>query len=613
MNINMTVHCSRRGDKLRHFWTGMGFTPGRLLLRSDMRQAMTYAGALPNGALRYVRIHYLLDLVSADRLDDEEPWYDFTDLYEALDVLVSKGLKPVFELMGNPSKKFSNFNDDKELHKWKDLVCVLAQRLMTRYGHEEVESWYFETWNEPDCDHWWHQWPHNERAFCNYYDACSEGLREAHEPLRLGGPGTCRTLSPMFKAFLAHCDRGTNYFTRDKGVRLDFISVHEKGVEAAKEDLRPNSRGICEREVLAFKYIREHHPRFAGLEFMNNECDPQAGWSDPHGWRAGPYYAAIAAKIIGQHCHALVDEQACRYALLSNDNGFLGGWALRTQLVRFGSDQQIAVDQFELIKKPVLNVLALLALLGERRLTVTGMDDPGDDPSGDLGAIASLQGEKQVAVLVYHSSDVIGVARKHHVSLTLDNPPFDRATLVHYRIDETHCNPYKLWMEIGWPNQPSQGQLATMRDHQEPELLEPVREITCTGGHVTLEFDLPLPGVSLVLLTPKPPDGPSTVTGLRAVRYKGLDARGQTMLSWTPLDARFVASYTVLYAAKREGPYRAARAGGTMSAVFLHSPAPPETVHYRVQAVDYWGRTGPATELTVPWRNGGDDQAEETT
>ena len=85
----------------------------------------------------------------------------------------------------------------------------LAQRYMERYGRAEVESWYFATWNEPEA------WKAED--FNNYYDACSEGLREANPRLRFGGPGTFVTLSPVLKSLLRHCDSGTNYFTRRTG------------------------------------------------------------------------------------------------------------------------------------------------------------------------------------------------------------------------------------------------------------------------------------------------------------------------------------------------------------------------------------------------------------
>ena len=51
---------------------------------------------------------------------------------------------------------------------WKRLVRDLALHLIERYGRSEVETWYFETWNEPDVG-WWTQ---GEAAFLRYYDAC---------------------------------------------------------------------------------------------------------------------------------------------------------------------------------------------------------------------------------------------------------------------------------------------------------------------------------------------------------------------------------------------------------------------------------------------------------
>lgn len=50
-----------------------------------------------------MRIHYLLELVTAEGLGTEHPRYDWSLLGVALDVLVNDGLKPFFELIGSPS------------------------------------------------------------------------------------------------------------------------------------------------------------------------------------------------------------------------------------------------------------------------------------------------------------------------------------------------------------------------------------------------------------------------------------------------------------------------------------------------------------------------------
>src|SRR5205085_10946253 len=180
----------------------------------------------------------------------------------------------------------------------------------------------FETWSEPDLSLW--RW--GDLGLANYFDACREGLDLVDPAPRLGGPATARTLSPTFKAFLAHCDKGHSILTGRPAGRLDFISVHEKGVGAHEEDLTPRPLRMIARELRAVDYIRAEHPRLAALSFINDEADPQLGWSMPHTWRALPYYAAMIAKIADQHQRLMVDAHGVGCAILGNDNGCLGPW-----------------------------------------------------------------------------------------------------------------------------------------------------------------------------------------------------------------------------------------------------------------------------------------------
>jgi hypothetical protein len=144
----------------------------------------------------------------------------------------------------------------------------------------------------------------------------------------------------MLKAFLAHCDSGTNYFTGAKGVRLDFVSVHEKGAGATPEDVDPDTLGLCRREEALVEYIRKNHPRLAQVPIMNNECDPIVGWAHAHTWHARPYYAAQVCRSLDLHLRRLVDGMGARYELLGNDHGFLGPWGNRTLVARFGDEQR---------------------------------------------------------------------------------------------------------------------------------------------------------------------------------------------------------------------------------------------------------------------------------
>jgi L-iduronidase len=121
---------------------------------------------------------------------------------------------------------------------------------------------------------------------------------------------------------------------------------------------------------------------------MNNECDPQVGWKDYHTWHARPYYAAWVVKSLALHLEMMADAIGVDYAILSNDNGFIGEWGNRTLLARFGPAQWIEDGQrghlmlkgyeqremstppFAMLKKPVFNAMTLLSYLGEERLAV---------------------------------------------------------------------------------------------------------------------------------------------------------------------------------------------------------------------------------------------------
>ncbi|SEO89828.1 L-iduronidase [Halogranum amylolyticum] len=622
--MHISIDCDSSVGSFPHFWQSTGFTPARLLLNDDTVQAMTYVGAIPHDGVTHVRVHYLLDLVRVDDPMLTEPTYDWTDLDDALDVLVGNGLKPFFELMGNPSNWFTDFCDDDQLHAWKRMVRDLADHLMDRYGESEVETWCFETWNEPDLSHisGWDQFgfARNTDAFCNYYDACSEGLNEANDALRFGGPGTAKLLSRVFKDLVAHCDEGTNYFTGEEGVRIDFISVHEKGATHHPEDFTPDTEGICEREIHTMEYVEEHHPELATKPFMNNECDPQVGWADTHTWRAQPQYPAIACKMISQHLDHIIDGTDYRYELLSNDHGFIGTWGQRTLLTRFGASHaetdpnraqvRPRLDTFEFVKKPIYNTMVLLSLLGDERLSVAR-----DDVHDDVDVIATARDGEQVAVLASHGRDRPSSSGTASIDLTLDGVPFEEAALVQYRLDEDHGNPYRVWEETFCDHYqvseevnrdreiPTDEELGQLRKHHELPLVETPQQLVVEDGTVDLSFDLPLPGVSLVLLTQKPTSEPPTVNGLRTNAYRGLNSvGGQVMVSWEGVESRNIRTYEVLRSESPDGPFERVNYGDTLCSAFLDTtvPAGVEDLYYSVRTVDYWGRKGERSDL-IHW------------
>ncbi|XP_042579082.1 uncharacterized protein LOC109084909 isoform X1 [Cyprinus carpio] len=176
---------------LKHFWRSTGFCPPQphsdahlYDLSPDQQMNLALIGSVPHRGIQQVRIHWMLELVSA-RVYSGEYHYNFTHLDQLIDLLWQNGLQPGFELMGSVSNSFSNFEDKSQVTEWRKLVYLIAERYIWKYGLGFVSQWNFETWNEPN-NHDFDNITVSIQGFLNYYDACSEGLRAARPLLKFG-------------------------------------------------------------------------------------------------------------------------------------------------------------------------------------------------------------------------------------------------------------------------------------------------------------------------------------------------------------------------------------------------------------------------------------------
>jgi L-iduronidase len=542
-----------QGKPFKRFWRATGFSPGELLLTPEMKRTMSLLSGTPLKGVHYLRPHYMLNMIRAVGLDK----YDFSLFDEAMDVMVENGFLPCFEIMGNPSDSF-DFSAEGWESRWRDLVLQITSRSVERYGFENVSDWMFESWNEPDSA-WWTA---GEPAFMRYYDASVAGVEAVSKELTIGGAGTCKTMSPMFKAFVKHLDTGTNFLTGEEP-RADFISIHEKGVTQNVEDLQPNTVAICEREMLAINHIRENHPRLAHIPIVNNECDPQVGWWHHHSWRATAYCPAIITKIIDQHQRLHVDE-GVPFDLLFNDNGFMGSWGQRTQYTLIGGrgvvkaqsehvtdiEKLMARDgdseNFSLVKKPALTVMEMLAQLGSTRFPMPHLTPDAEGP----GAIVTRHEDGTWATVLYNSRDAIRVSGTNTVTLDLPDTTGEWDVLVQ-QLNDTDGTPFSVWEKAGVrsdPNSPLAKELRALGEleklgHPTPDELTAMRAMaepheklreTMSGG-VKLHLDLPVPSVTLVVARPSTSDAPPAPAP-KAMRTGGV-ASGEVIVSWPDLDS----------------------------------------------------------------------------
>lgn len=521
--ILIEIDFSKESRELYPFWIATGYTPASLAEKPEMKQVLYDVGQLPDRGINFIRPHFLLNLVTVNGITTQNPAYNWTKLDAVLDEFVNNDLKLIFELMGLPYKSndmvgestdwrmkkhkkaasdFYDFTKSEVIHSWKKFITALIVHLEERYGKEEVRSWFFESTNEPDIEGFWQ---YDATTYLNYYDACSEGIKEADPEILFGGPGTAMDFTEPFVQLLAHCDTGTNFFTGEKGVRLDFISVHVKD----------DPYEMLQRELKIVDYIRQNHPKFSDLPFINDEADPVAGWNRNLWWRTGAWYAAFVAQNIDLHQRILIDSAKVDYALQSNDHTFLGGWMNRTTHTLFYNEENKA--QFRLVPKPVLTVMNAVALLGNAYIDV----EIPDSLSPYFGVLATLSSDTSIVVMTYNKTDIdpneheqgsrnlpnptqeqLNLMEKQSVNchLLIQNMPFKKFSLTEYRFDDNYTNPYQKWMAMGSPSFPNDEQYQQLIESSKPEILQQLDHAKAAFGKYNIELDLPSPGVSFVVL-----------------------------------------------------------------------------------------------------------------
>nr|XP_040051081.1 alpha-L-iduronidase isoform X2 [Gasterosteus aculeatus aculeatus] len=470
------VDVGRPVGDLKPFWRSTGFCPPlphthahQFDLSIDQQLNLAYVGSVPHGGIQQVRIHWMLELVTAQDVGGK-PQYDFTKLDQLIELLWINGLRPGFELMGSVFNYFTDFENKSQVVEWRNLVYLIAKRYIDKYGLAVVSQWNFETWNEPN-NHDFDNVTVSIQGFLNYYDACSEGLRAADPLLRFGGPGdSCHSAphSPYCWAMLQHCYNGTNYFTGETGVRIDYIALHKKG--------GGYSLPILQQEIETVGEIAQRFPRFRSLPVYNDEADPLVGWSRPQEWRADVTYAAMVVKVIHQHQDLLLADpnSNINYTLLSNDNAFLSyhphPFTQRTLAARFQVNNT-EPPHVQLIRKPVLTVMGLLALLGETQILAQVLSPAGSN-NGTVGVLASIHepvtpggsDSWQAAVLIYNSDDNSTSTSTDDVTISLKGLAAQTGLVyIMYYIDNNVTNPHQLWQSMGSPDYPTAEQFRRLR------------------------------------------------------------------------------------------------------------------------------------------------------
>ncbi|WP_201981601.1 GH39 family glycosyl hydrolase [Hymenobacter rubidus] len=196
-------------------------------LRADWQQQL--ALAQKECGFRYLRFHGLLHddmgVYAEDRQGNAVYNWQYTD--KLYDFLLSIHVRPFVELSFMPSALKSaektvfwwkaNVSPPKSYPKWEALITALVRHWEQRYGRKEVESWYFEVWNEPNYPAFFSG---TQADYFLLYASTARAVKSVSASYRVGGPASSGT--GWIDETLAYCAANK--------VPLDFISTHDYGV-----------------------------------------------------------------------------------------------------------------------------------------------------------------------------------------------------------------------------------------------------------------------------------------------------------------------------------------------------------------------------------------------
>jgi len=485
----------------------------------------------------YIRAHHLLtsgngvaelkwsssNVFSLD--ESGKPVYDFTITDQTFDEYRKAGVRPFVELgfmpkdlaaqvqgiseyqlhYPEPTMGGASNNPPKDYAMWGELVRKFTEHLVQRYGRDQVKTWYFEVWNEPDIIYW----HGTEAEYLKLYDYAVAGVRAALPEARVGGPSTTGPgsvkASAYLDAFLRHCSSEKSA-ADGKAVPLDFISFHPKGKpETMDGHVRMGLANELKAAKAGFEIVAKY-PRLRQMPIVLSEADPEGcaacsmKVNPANAYRNGPLYATYTAAAI-KGLFDLQDESHVNLA------GMLS-WSFEFEGKEyFEGFRTLATNG---IDKPVLNVFRMSGLLaGDRveasstgRVATDEIVNSGVRSAADVDALAT-KAEHQAAVMVwnYHDDDLPAAGAPMKVTVAAIPTGVKRVLLQHYRIDETHSNSYTVWKGMGSPQTPTDEQYARLKQAGQLELLSSPEWLEVRGGKVTIGMDLPRQATSLLRLS----------------------------------------------------------------------------------------------------------------
>lgn len=528
---SLNVDFTKVTGEMKPIWAWFGYDEPNYTYMKDGKKLLSELAALSPVPV-FVRTHNLLstgdgtpalkwgstNIYTEDAAGNPVYYWNIVD--SIFDTYVQRGMKPLAQigfmpeaLSVKPQPYKHNWKPGisykevftgwayppKDYDKWRELIYQWALHCLQRYGKAEVESWYWEVWNEPNIGYW--QGTHEE--YCKMYDFAADGLLKAIPNAKIGGCDITGGGSKFLAGFLTHCLEGTNYATGKKGSPLDMILYHAKGQPKVVGGRVVMNAGTQMRNIRDAMQTINGFPQVKNLPQVIGESDPEGcaacgmSTNPENAYRNGTMYSSYTAATFAR-----------KYLMADSMKANLAGavsWSFEFENQPwFYGFRDLATNG---VDKPVLNVFRMFGLMKGNRVQVTGnrmyslqqFTDSSVRGTTDIGGLATKD-EHSASILIwnYHDEDISKGSEQ--VSLRLSGLQAGKVKMTEYRVDQLHSNSYERWKEMGSPQQPTVKQVKQLEKAGQLYRIKKSKKIDINETAL-INIDLPRQAVVLLQLS----------------------------------------------------------------------------------------------------------------
>lgn len=348
--------------------------------------------------------------------------------------------------------------------RWHEYVKSFVRFLIERYGKEEIESWYFEVWNEPDL-----VGPFflgTKKDYFQLYAVSATAVKEVDPQIKVGGPAT--SASRWIAEFLTFC--------KNNDVPVDFVSTHQYAGDPLGGIGNTNSTvsnlnidifaALKERHALSHDNIIDVYRSFMRTRNLIPTLNPDSFIkssefvSSASGDLPVFYTEWNLCASFSAECNDTSTQAAYLLHSILNSQKTVSGssiWCFSDLFEEYHQFPEEFHGGFGLmtqsgIRKPSYHALRFLQEAGNKAYNIKA------NGKADC-AVFRKKGETHVilSLLHLHSSNT---SEEVSISIEADAAPSSVTVSV---IDSKHCNPLHDWKMMGSPQVPTPAQLDELR------------------------------------------------------------------------------------------------------------------------------------------------------